>query len=648
MPRVDRCNCSCLSPGVTYIPIDGTFFARGYRFAPLCFGGVFPPDDTQYIKFRNNGLGSVWSTENVYEPPDLVTPVVFTIECGETTRTIIGTLTINGRDRGEVEIEIRDADTDVTIAKWISNGAWQPFCAVRLKLTELDQTCACSLNWDPEPCLEPHLDVLGCACNGDLWAYIVSFHIAPWITFDELLAVYEDFFSVSCPDEATIRHVTECAFAEIESRRTLLNSVNFVCEGGLIPGGGGICTWQACVRLNDGPGPVICSYSGGPCDPAAGDVLAANTAWAQVFVVGGALVVNGGANSGGSCFTGVGLGGGTFPLSDPHAGPDVPGHMPQYCLEGGWSNESVTVTPIRIPTTRSGYVDPQCLIPTYQFCGGASAWELVKQPTTGGKSRWVWVLLSSDCDGWCNALVLDSIGFCHSTIPDEPVLPEGDITDEEAEGYGLTGLDGETFVGGCGCGPRYYTPCVGGSMWTLTRATCFDIEGTTYYLYSWSLDSSNCDGECSDCNPVPPYDLETDPITQATATGLGYDDDLGMSIAGGCDCVAAYVQPECPECTCEEAALQKTFTITAPGFGYDGTYVILKGECETPDCCWRGFEEDTQVAAELSWAAPGTWTCVFDGGVTYTTSGGVCDDPIVLSVVGSPADWPSTITVSDV
>lgn len=637
-PSVYKCNCACTSTGLAFIPLDGAFFTRTYRLFPFC--------GTNHVgfSFHNSGLGNVWTLISGYTEDGVPIEGEVEWDCGEgDTRILHGTMTVNSAARGGVVIEIYD-DDDVLFGKWVSKTAFQPRCYLRMKLVEFDRSCAAN-HFDPRPCLWVYTDNESCLCDNDHWAFRVSFSIAnPW-TYETLLAFNLEFYELSefggFPEDEIIAF-TKCQFAGLEQEYGFINGVTFVCEAENAVGVA--CSWSACILLYAGTGAMLCEGLEEV------DIHEPNAAWARVQLLGGGLTVTGGVNSGGSCF---GPGAISFlafqPLDD----------STRFCLDGGGTigipGAEATITPVRIPTTLSGYVDPECYLGRFDVCAGGSLWEATRVLTRPGKVAWHWALVSSTCEGWCQGA---GPVWCVPTIPDgedAPILPEGEITLEEEEGYGLTPeLDGEQFLGGCGCTAAYsppVIPCTGTSWHTLVETFCF-TDGADFYIYTWALDSSTCDGTC-DCKTVLPYELPSYAVTRAEAMTLGVNmDDIGVSIEGNCECdEPTYTPAEClGECDCDDITANKVFTIAGmTNTSYNGTWNCFKGinDCEAVDCCWSAVHlEGLQGPFTLSWSA-GSWTMVF-GSATYTVVATACAGIIVLNRVGGAgADgYPDTITVT--
>ncbi len=615
-----RCTCICQTPGIAFIPIDGAFFCRSYAMTLFCSPGSLS------IGFRNDTLGNVWLGHLGFD--EEFQPIPVTIPCGAGTRDAIAILTVHGTGRGQVEVKIVDAgDTDVIIARWISRTAWQPHCYVQMLLQDFDRSCR--LDWDPRPCLRVSYGNPRCLCNGDAWAFRVSYalHPRPIEWWREVFPDNEELAQLFFDDTAAY-----CAY---------FSMTDWVCDvDTLIAGGGcgGIARREPGVPYMGMDGPTAAPY-------------------AEVWVY---FDADGFGNyslhvSPGAPYWGV------FPLEDD-GGPN-----PSWCLEGPWTGEvpideeavpslleygytgSVTVSAIRLQTTRSGYVSPGCVVPTYNVCQGGSAHRVVREATRPGKAVWKWQLVSSSCTNWCPQYGVT----CVPTIPTDVVLPDFEITDEEAEGLGLTAIEDEVFVGGCGCVSEYQppvAPCTGDSWHTLERVLC-STSPTTKHLYRWRQDSTSCAGSCV-CRATIPYELLEEPIDEETAEARGYLDDLGRSIQGSCECGAEiYEPPECPTCECEDID-GATFTFDEPdGSAFNGVWNLTPdaAPCEEPGCCFGREKSGDGTSARLTYH-DGVWTLHLQAAgafATYTLAAGVCTTPLTMNLQSVSGDSaPSTLTVA--
>lgn len=336
----------------------------------------------------------------------------------------------------------------------------------------------------------------------------------------------------------------------------------------------------------------------------------------------------------------------SVPITVPHGS----GYTATWCQNGPYTSldGSVTVTPLRLPGGRSGFVNPACTPPVGNFCEGAATWSLARVRTSETEYFFYWHAESNSCDRNC------IFGTCTPAIPIEVELPEESVTQATAEGLGIWELVGEIYVTSCGCGTPYEPPsptCFGQSFSTLRRTLpCPGGPGTTH-VYFWEH-SHTCDGDCEDCGPIPPYELITTPLTEAEADAEGYLDDLDEEIEGWCECNAdTYVPPECPECDCDVVFGPKLFTISGTGTPtYDGNWTLNKGLGGCPgdpgECCFGGTNEEAASGAVLTWSG-GVWTLVIAGAV-YELTAGVCDDPLVMTQVSDPTGiLPGTITVTE-
>lgn len=209
--------------------------------------------------------------------------------------------------------------------------------------------------------------------------------------------------------------------------------------------------------------------------------------------------------------------------------------------------------------------------------------------------------------------------------------------------------------------PEDPPPCQGRSAWRLKRKPCFGFSPPKY-MYYWEAEYEYCEGgyDCVggyDCYPSPPFEISDSPLTDEEAEALGYIDLLDVyDDSGECGCSATpYTPPDCPAgCEdCGDVEDDKTFTIAGAGYPHDGTYTLVKGDCNfvvsgaTPTaCCWRGTNPDLMSFAELWWEG-GSWFMQFDSGPFYSGAGDECDSTINLSLIsGGGGIFPSTIEVT--
>jgi hypothetical protein len=286
-------------------------------------------------------------------------------------------------------------------------------------------------------------------------------------------------------------------------------------------------------------------------------------------------------------------------------------------------------------------------------CTGGSRWILRRAECEDANVyMYYWELFDNDCDGQCFT------ASCVPAIPEEPELPPTPIDDATATTSGLIDYlpadpndvqEEELVNGNCLCQEEYEatTCCTGTSTWTLEKLLCYS-DGEDYFIYYWDFVSSDCGGPCVDdletCREQPPATpvLPTDPVVADAELDLlvGLEDNTGV-----CNCLEAYVPPECPECTCEDVTANKMFTISSGPAFYQGTYTLVKGAGSCGDCCWYGVSDTNSVPAMLTWSG-GLWLLDLDSTLaTYEVVGEACDDPIVLNKTSGPFDFPATITI---
>jgi hypothetical protein len=87
----------------------------------------------------------------------------------------------------------------------------------------------------------------------------------------------------------------------------------------------------------------------------------------------------------------------------------------------------------------------------------------------------------------------------------------------------------------------------------------------------------------------------------------------------------------------------------SPYESFDGTYT-LGGKTGDPECCWTGFNESALQDLTICYEEGVEITASFSGGVAQYAGFGdidICAGDVVLSkLIGSPAEFPATITVT--
>lgn len=497
------------------------------------------------------------------------------------------------------EVFVLDAD-DNTLARFELVHAWRPNCSNKFKLVERDETCDVNVRWQPYMCVAPYFTT----CSS----------LVPSVVFTSTFAGFnaDDFPLI----------LGGCTFP-----RPLLPTPSFLFQAGSDP-----CTW---------PSPDTDSITF-TCEgieftvTANAAVVFEPTTLQLAMGFGVTITWSGGSNSSVGGFVGPnGVLGGTIPLTDP---------------SGTYRGDL-----IGFAANINGQSCPQT-------CTGDSRWILRREECEDSDLyMYFWELFDSDCDGQCYREA------CRPSIPEEPFIPPEPLEDSEADLLGLLSLlpadpedvqEEELVNGNCLCQEEYEptTCCTGSSTWMLAKQFCY-TDGEDYFIYYWDFVSSDCGGPCVDdletCREQPPATpvLPTDPVVADLELDslVGVEDNTGV-----CNCLEAYVPPECPECDCDDVNFDRTFTIsglTGDHEIYNGTHTIEKGGsgCDLEPCCWGGVVGNPDVNATLFWDA-GLWTLTvtsaFADGAVYEVVGEACDDPIVLSKISGSASMPATITVS--
>lgn len=250
-----------------------------------------------------------------------------------------------------------------------------------------------------------------------------------------------------------------------------------------------------------------------------------------------------------------------------------------------------------------------------------------------------------------------------AAVPPPPVVPipcNGSFSGTKAVAYTQGDLP-DCNPGGSGPG----APCSGGSVWIMEREECPEW-GEGYYVYGFILvDASTCQGRCPGgsgrCGAIPPFYPTPTPLTDEQAEALGYDAYLSVATPGECGCGGSSTTvgqglscppPEEPEdCVdCDDVMADKTFVVSGLTGGlamFNGTYTLDKtGACE-----WTGDNGNPLAAATLAWNGI-IWQLVFSNAdsTTYEVATGVCEDPFIMSRIGSGEEtdqFPVTLTVSN-
>lgn len=586
----------------------------------LCIGSL-------RVAFYNGGLGNVWTGHLGFDE-DGVTLLPVVIPCTSGNITVDATLTITSTAPGGVEVKFLNGAT--VVARWISIAAFQPHCWLAMKLVEYDKSCfECAKLWAEYTCLESGPRAYGCLCDGDLWAYRVR--VAMTLEFD-----VDDYITCFTGSGWTTADA-ESAHAFDKLIADAISSFEFVTEGGLYASG---CQWTQTVLITEN------WYT----DPVSGD---------PVPLYLRAVVSLGFDGTNYFIEVQVGIPGQTrgqvyqrWTLTNPGV-PDSPGSMPIYCTEGPWNASSthtpslcsglsnipfswtVDLIPVRIPTTRSGYVSPECILSSIKTCEGTSLWRLVKIVTSPGNGTWAWELVSSTCEFWCE----NTTQWCKALCPTSPVIPEGEISDAAAATAGL--VEDAEHIGTCGCGEDCNgnnpnpTNCLGTSVWYLRRTLC-DLPDS--YIYYWEMEDNTCSGACgepSECAPDIPFELPETPIDDTTADGLGLLALVDTTVDAGCSCNDnAYVPPNCPEeCsgTCDYTIAG--YTSACGSFGtLAGTLVIDITDDGTSGGTHLGY-------VYLNVSSNNCTTCGCISGTRYSTTlayWGIGGFPCGSGLVGSP------------
>jgi len=616
------CDCTCTTPGLNFIPIDGAFFGTGYRMSLMC-GAILE------IGFYNGGLGNVWTGHSGYDE-DGVTLLPVTVPCVSGDLEVDATLTVTSRAPGGVEVKLMDGAT--VVARWISIAAFQPHCRLAMKLVEYDKSCfGCEMLWDEYPCLQTPQGHGGCLCDGSEWAYRVKWDVS----VPDATGMYQDLYDLYISwglDSTTADIYANQYVAAVSSIGQIVSSFDFVLTEPVI---GGPCAWQQILLVDDDwyTNPI----TGLPVPLYLRVVVSGMTGGLSVAVYSATtLAVSLIAYA-------------EFVTTDPVV-PCCSLGMPTYCTEGPWSGSitsgylhgagssgSVTVTPVRLPDGRPGYVDPNCFITLTRECQGASLWRLKKTVSSPGNGVWAWELVSSSCEFWCGT----ASQWCKAMCPTTPVIPEGEISDEDAATAGL--VDEAEHIGTCGCGADCNgnnpnpVNCLGVGQWYLRRILC-ELVGPDVYLYYWEMEENGCSGVCgepSECTPNVPFDLPETPITDTEAEGLGLLELLDTIVLSDCSCNDnAYVPPNCPEVcagTCDYVIAGYTSACGSYGT-MAGTLVI--------DITSDGTSGGTHIGyVYLNVSANNCTSCSCVSGTRYSTSlayWGVGGFPCNSALVGSP------------
>lgn len=97
------------------------------------------------------------------------------------------------------------------------------------------------------------------------------------------------------------------------------------------------------------------------------------------------------------------------------------------------------------------------------------------------------------------------------------------------------------------CTPPVGNFCEGAATWSLARVR---TSATEYFFY-WKAEGNSCDNNCifGTCTPAIPTEIELpeEPVTQATAEGLGIWDLVGDIYVTSCACGLPY-EPPSPTC----------------------------------------------------------------------------------------------------
>jgi hypothetical protein len=606
MSRAKNLNCRCRyklpqsALGIPLVNVSGKHGPTAFNFVPICRSSgilfrMMPPLDLDgEIDTADPEYGEVWT---ITEDAELIF-----IE-GDPTRPYTVKTTVNGTDPGDVIVEGRYTDVDGLVFKYDNMNPWQPHRGLTMRLIDYDTTIN-TVNWHDYVCLRPALNNLGndCACDDGVERSVV-------VTVD-----------IPAPGDMG-NNLDNCLCTAFSGSFSFEpdNIIGFNCSGQfpVTPDCDGEFGTSSVSFLLD---PVLDPITSLPLDDAALiQVLAGpgGLAWELQVERGPCDIVTNG---------------GTFTLTN--VDPTVPG-----C----WGEEEATITFTPLTTNGEPRTAPPC---GPKYCGGVSQWYLRRKCHNGLSAYYYWEPLSDVCKGECGENV------CRPTEPF--ALVAGRVTDEDADSIGYTAQLDSLVSGGCDCDAYPADPvCADGcSVWTLRRK-CYD--GSSSWLYYWEPENDACTATCNDpdvCNPVPPFVIPEELLDDEEAEEFAGGDLLDLldtEIEGSCGCVAAYVEPECPACDCDDVTANKTFTIsglTGPLAGFNGTYTLSKDE---GGCSWSGT--NGTINATLSWS--GSWTMTLSDADTsvYTASGTACDDPIVLtltSVAESHEGIPSEITVSEV